>query len=232
MNLLEIRQHFIRKSGRFDLATTSTGSSEEWDTDAGANFYIQAATRALDLEQEQQEMYWEESLAVNGYLVNLVDCRQIARVTYVNSDGEESEALSRVTFACLTEDYPSLGSTTAGDPDEWALHPSQRPPRQRFSGQNVDTKTVIIMPPTSAAITVRVYGQFSSTKLVDNVDENFWSVLYPEVLVMAALRELEIFYRNSEGVRDWTMAIESKLLGIDKDLAGTDVYGSSLEMEG
>jgi len=199
--------------------------------DAGADFYIQAATRALDLEQDQQEMYWEEGLQATSYSINLVDCRNVSRVTYVEQDAE-SEPLTRVSFGRLVEDYPSLGSSAAGSPSEWALQPSQRPPRQKYMGEPSGYKTVIVMPPTDKDITVRIYGQFSSAKLVENTDENFWSICYPEILIMAALRELEIFYRNSEGVRDWTMAIEMKLLGIDKDLAGVDVAGDSLEMEG
>jgi len=56
MNLLEIRQHVIKKSGRYDLATGS-----DLSTDAGIDYYINAAIQTLDLEQEQGEMFREAS---------------------------------------------------------------------------------------------------------------------------------------------------------------------------
>jgi hypothetical protein len=35
--------------------------------------------------------------------------------------------------------------------------------------------------------------------------------------VWASLRMLEVSYRNSEGAKDWDLALSSYLMGLDKD---------------
>lgn len=231
MNLLEIRQLFIKKSGRFDLATTSTGSEEQWDVDAGADFHIQNACRALDRAQEQQEEFYEQPLAVGEYMVDLFDCRQVSRVTYVDSDGEEAEPLGKMDFSALLENFPLQSAETQGPPEYWAQYPRTRPPKQKFSGAKEDIQAIVLMPPTDAAITAKVYGKFFSTTLENNTDENYWSINHPDVLIRAALRDLEVDYRNSQGYNDFSRFIDDQLLGIDKDLAAIDA-ADIIEMEG
>jgi hypothetical protein len=234
MNLLQIRQKLVVLSGRQDLASTSPESMDLCDIDAGADFFIQAASRALDREQENAttESWFEKSLAVGDYLVDLEDCRNISQVWYVNSDGEEVK-LDWLLFEELrSEDYyPMLGSTTSGAPLNWSRYPRTRPPAQVYEGSELNVHSIIIMPPTDAAITVRVYGKFYSAKLVNNADENFWSYNHEDILIAASLREIEYFYRNSEGYKDFDLGVMKKLHGIDIDLASIDA-ADSMEMEG
>jgi hypothetical protein len=231
MNLLEIRQHFIKKSGRFDLATTSTGSAEQWDIDNGANFYIQSACRALDRAQEQAEGYYEQNAAIGDYYIDLPDCRQVSRITFINSDGEESESLGKMDISAFLEEYPALGGEDTGAPLHWSIYPRVRPPRQKFLGPKEDIQAIAIMPPTDEAIIVRIYGKFFSATLENDMDENFWSVNHPDVLIRAALREIEVDYRNTQGYNDFSRYIDDQLLGIDKDLAAADA-ADIIEMEG
>ena len=50
------------------------------------------------------------------------------------------------------------------------------------------------------------------------VQETYWTEVYPETLVLAALHELEASYRNSEGTNDYMTQIEKKLFGVDDEL--------------
>jgi hypothetical protein len=232
MNLLEVRQKFIKLSGRADLATTSTGSTELHDVDNGADFFINAAVRLLDREQENTttESWFEKNISAGEFLVELTSCRNISQIWFVNSEGIETK-LEWKSFEELRVDYPELGSTDVGVPYNWARYPNVRNPLQLFEGARLDTTSILIMPPTDAAITVKIYGKFYSAKLVNNMDENFWSMNHEDILVMATLREIEGFYRNTEGYNDFDRITGKKLRGIDVDLASIDA-ADAMEMEG
>jgi len=231
MNLLDIRQEFIEKTGRTDLATTSTGSSENYDVDAGADFYIKAAIRTLDRMQENSssEAYFSANLAVGASEVKVIDCRNISQVWIVTTDGQTK--LEWMNYEELMTEYPKLTTTTSGTPEYWSSYNKVLSPRQRFSGDDYGNRTVVVMPPTNAAVEVQVYGKFYSSDLVDNVDENFWSVVHPDILIMAAMQEVEGFYRNTEGYADFERIVQKKLRGIDVDLASIDA-ADAIEMEG
>ena len=81
------------------------------------------------------------------------------------------------------------------------------------------------------SLQVKVYGLFFSPELKNNEDENYWSDMYPDLLVKATLREIEIGNRNSQGVNDFDKAIAPILHGIDKDLADWSTM-DSMEMGG
>lgn len=231
MNLLEIRQEFIDKTGRTDLATTSTGSSDNYDVDAGADFYIKAAIRTLDRMQENAttKAYFSVNLGIGESEIKVVDCRNISKVWIVDDEG-----LSELDWMCYDElmlEYPDLTSTDNGTPTNWSSYNKVLSPRQRFLGDDYGSRTVIVMPPTNTALEVRIFGKFYSSELKENTDENFWSVAHPDILVMAAMQEVEGFYRNTEGYADFERILQKKLGGIDVDLASIDA-ADSIEMEG
>jgi len=90
-------------------------------------------------------------------------------------------------------------------------------------GKHYDYNGVIFMPPSDGTYTLEVWGMFYSPELTSDLDESFWSVVHPSVLLMAAMRELEIVYRNTEGVRDWENSIKLELTGIDMDGIEEDI---------
>ncbi len=55
--------------------------------------------------------------------------------------------------------------------------------------------------------------------------KSFWSEVHPDILIKAALRSLEMFYRNTEGVKDWEAGIMSDITGMDKDAADEEAAG-------
>jgi len=90
---------------------------------------------------------------------------------------------------------------------------------------------VIFMAPTDEALVVEIVGKFYSDTLTDNDDTSYWTQNHMMTLVWAALRQLEISYRNTEGARDWQRAIEDSVSGIDKDIVEEETADTE-EMEG
>jgi len=229
MNLLEIRQKFIVLSGRADLATTTTQTS---DTDAGADFFIQAGTRFLDFQtqHDRQEAFQEEALAEGECQLLLKNCRTVKAVWFMDSAGAWAK-LEHCPEEELREEYPDWNLSDTGTPAYWSQIIGRAAPSQVGGGQPVEQKLITVMPPTDAAITIRVLGIFHSFQLEENEDENFWSIEYPEALVFATLRALEASYRNLEGMRDWEVAMEPYLRGVSNDDAAF-IGDEPSEMEG
>ena len=229
MNLLQIRQHVMKKSGRHDLATTRNvgDTTHIWDVDNGADFYIQSGSRALDLAQDIPEQFFDVGFAIGDYIADLRDCRQVSRVTVIDSDGVERTLNAKSSFSNLVDAYTILAATGVGPPEDWAIYPRVRPPKQKFLGAKDDIHSVILMPPTDETLTIRVYGQYFSSLLEENEDENYWSIKFPELLIMAAIREIEVYNRNTQGYNDMTLVINERLMGVNRDLEKDE-----LEMEG
>ncbi len=78
---------------------------------------------------------------------------------------------------------------------------------------------------------LKVYGKFHSLFLSVNADENFWSVNYPNLLILATLRHREGFFRNTQGYNDFDNIIQKTLKGFDKDLVES-IAAEELQMKG
>lgn len=89
---------------------------------------------------------------------------------------------------------------------------------QSLSGRR-KYRSVLFMPPADGTYTMTVVGLFDSPQLEDDTDVSFWSENHANLLTYAALREMEISYRNASGEASWTQAINRELFNIDKDLA-------------
>jgi hypothetical protein len=81
------------------------------------------------------------------------------------------------------------------------------------------------MPPSDQIYTIEVLGKFFSYPLTADADINFWSAQYESTLVWAALRQLDISYRNFEGAKSYEDAILADTLGIDKNLVDEEISG-------
>lgn len=211
MNLLEIRNKVIELSGRYNYVTTS-------GDDNGANFFIQAATRALDRAQEhsKEATWYEEALAIGECTSKFSHARVVSDVWFVDADGTHTE-LEGKTYRELLILYPTLQDTDSGAPVYWAPNYITRDPS--VAQDNLESHGVIIMPPTDAAVTLRVYGKFYSKPLTIDADENYWSVNQPDILIIASIRAMDYFARNSEGAADYARITQGLLIDIDKDAA-------------
>jgi hypothetical protein len=90
---------------------------------------------------------------------------------------------------------------------------------------------VIFYPPTDGTYTIEVWGLFYSPELASDTEESFWSVVHPEVLLMAAMHQLEVMYRNTEGANDWLNAINLEVSGLGKDFVEEHIADVN-QMEG
>jgi hypothetical protein len=64
---------------------------------------------------------------------------------------------------------------------------------------------------------------FISATLSTNTSENYWSTNFPQALVLATARAIEREYRNTQGVIDYTNAIDDIINGVGEDYATAEV---------
>jgi hypothetical protein len=225
MDLLVVRQNFIRQSGRYDLATTGLNFA---DTDAGADYFINAGSRYLDTHQEHplSEAQWDLAMAIGDCIADIKQLRSPSQVWFTTALGVEAQLEKKRMDELLTL-YPSRSLTTSGAPLIWAQVIATYAPAQLPSGIGAEYRRIMIMPPTDAAITLNVYGEFHQLELTANTEYNYWSENYGDLLVLAALMTLEESNRNTSGVNDYLTAIERRLDGIDKDLVESEFSGDA-----
>jgi len=229
MSLLIVRQKVIKFSGRYDLVTDGATAA----VDNGADFFINAASRVLDMEGDQDRAlkYYTGGLATDACQIQLLDCRAVLRVWWENSDGEWIKLEPARDYEELLEDYPELTGTESGTPLMWAREPIHRDPRNQGTSPSMATMGIVVMPPTDTGVNIRVYGKFYEKTLTENSDANYWSEEHPLLLTYAALREMETTYRNTQGASDWENRVQKYLASISKEIAeASDAY--TMEMEG
>lgn len=230
MNLLQVRQWFVRESGRYELVTnTST-----W-ADNGADAYINAGQKMLDRRVELRKSYgrYFSNILAGENVVTFQAARAINEV-WTFAAGIARTKLEKKDMIWLRQQYNNMETQDFGTPRYWA------PAILRLAPEEVMTTTVldldiisgyldiqvddhfayngvVLFPPTDLDITVEIWGMFYSQELTGDTSTSFWSVVHPELLVMAAQCVLEKFNRNSEGVRDWMAAIDNDLRDITFD---------------
>lgn len=239
MDYYLIRKKFCELSGRYDLMNVDY-------TDNGADFFINAGQQRLDRMQSSGNMQakYIQKVAAGTIKVYVAGLRAVYKVWAGNTtDGlvELSKAdniqylrqiyqeqLSGVDQGTPTWYAPAIfrpfpdSSTTTSlsgyyDIDDLIL--STSPAHFTYAG-------VIIMPPPDKEYYVSVYGLYYSPTLSATLSgvtwtqtKSFWSEVYPSILLKAALYELEAFYRNSEGAKDWDNALRVDISGLDMDAA-------------
>lgn len=233
MNLAQIRDLFIKRSGRYDLIN-------EDGTDAGANFFIQSGSRFLDrrsnVDSTQSGAAVCEALS-DGY-IQLPECWLIKEVLVATPDGWRPlrKVHSARSFVChrhLT--YPTfyVSKVQRYYPDSDTLPAAlQNAPASAFDCQDAATNmmTLEVFPHPYKSATIQVIGNFYSSPLIEDHDTNVWTDNFPDTLVKAALYQLEIFYRNTEGANDWLTSIQLDLTDAEQmevlaDIHGKDVMG-------
>ena len=244
MNLLEIRQWFVGTSGRYDLVVDTTTYA-----DNGANQYISAAQRYLDRElgpHQKSSARFVKMLAVGEYVVAFGEFRAIKQV-WMSIDQIGRWQLEKKTLQWLRESYPNMDTLENGSveyycPVSLRITPqfaTQLPTFDALLAYMGDTllsqhyayNGIIFMQPTDSIGMIEIIGEVYSDPLVLDTDESFWSVSHPEVLVMATQMQIEMFSRNSEGVKDWKNSIGLILDGLIKD-AVEEESAEINEMEG
>lgn len=252
MNLLQVRTKFVELTGRYDLVVDRTNY-----VDNGANYFIQAGQRWLDLQMPVGDMIMrlQKDLAGGTRIINFQKCKSVKEVWICDEDGQKVK-LEKKDISWLRKEYPDpITDLDLGDPAYWAEVPIALAPEQKaltsanytaqfthdhedimFADEDDATfghwiyNGIVVYPPPESTITLEIWGVFKSV-LENDTDVSFWSVNYEDVAVLAAIMSLEKHYRNTEGVKDAKSAIQDILLGIDYDAVDGEIVDIS-EMEG
>lgn len=229
MTLVELREQFVKLSGLYDLVVDTT----DWK-DNGADFYIQAGQNLLDRLRDtpkSSNTVFKE-LAAGEWYLTFSGCRSIQEVWINNATGRSE--LTKKDLPWLYQGFSSLISETGtGTPLYYcpARLRSTDPGDQTNLGTffnyvktgSDDLRGILILGPPDEAIVVEVQGLFYSDALAADANESYWTINWPETLIKAALYQVEVFNRNSEGMKDWMTAINADVEGIDKDVIQEEI---------
>ncbi len=239
MDLLEIRKQFLALSGRIDLV------DEDTFADTGAGFFINAGQRWLDVHfigKNAKGRYFKQWPA-GTYTIHIPACRAIQEVWAYDDESrwklelkdldwlrenftDDWRALTRGTpqYYCPTvlRQFPANPEQAIGEADYAANQANV------LASSSFDHDGIVILSPLEIALSIEVWGLFHSNMLNQDTDLSWWSVRYPEVLIYAALRQLEIGHRNTQGVNDWTSAIVDMLGSLDQDQVTEDTIDANV----
>lgn len=227
MNLLQIRTKFRELSGRFDLVNSDY-------SDNGADFFINEGRKFLDRLDETQKS-WASAfkfLEIGNFSTSFPFCRAIKEV-WISTVADGRWQLEKKSLQDLIEGYltglPS--SRENGTPLYYSPAITRYIPENATvqdiesfvgfvdipSGTASEYNTIILNVPVEVKSAVEIKGLFYSMELVNDTDTNYWSEVHPMLLIMSAMRQVEIVNRNTQGVNDWSnsIKIESAQLGMD-----------------
>jgi hypothetical protein len=240
MNYLQLRLKFREISGRFDLVSDA-------GVDLGAGFYINEGRKYLDRLNETQKSWGicYRFMETGFWSVHFPYCRAIKEIWVATTSSRWQ--LEKVRLQDLISEYltglPS--SRSLGTPLYYS------PCITRYIPENVtindleafigwvevpigpahDFNAIMVDVPTSEKLTVMIHGLFYSAELVNDLDENYWSAVHPLLLITAAMRQIEVVNRNTQGVNDWDNSIKGDMQTLGFDLV-EELIAETSEMEG
>lgn len=250
-NLLEIRQLFVKRSGRYDLASTAV---TELDTDAGADWFINQGMRLMEKMLGFQLKESKTFIPITSGLYTLTyanaktylqNFRAIKEV-WINDD-EGKSRLSKIDLVSLKDYYSDvIGDIDTAQPEYYSPISVRieddtyinSPGEFLNFGVSADDDnptglltTLVWMPPADGTYTLEVIGSVDVAKLSVNTDANVFTARFPAALLLSALYQLEVFYRNTEGSKDWMNALQVELTNIEMDSIEEEIAELE-EMEG
>jgi hypothetical protein len=240
MNFLQMRLKFRELSGRFDLVDPA-------GVDLGAGFFLNEGRKFLDRLDETQKSWGTafRFLGIGKYAVQFQHSRAIKEVwaaTTVDKWQLEKKNLQDLINGYLLEnpDSRSTGLPLYYSPCITRIVPENQPINSFESflgwvdvsaGNAHEYNSILVNAPTDQKLTIMINGLFYSAELVNDTDENQWSVSHPLLLYMAAMRQIEVVNRNTQGVKDWENSIGTDMKSLGSDLV-EELIAETSEMEG
>jgi hypothetical protein len=240
MNYLEMRIKFRELSGRFDLVD-SVGA------DLGAGFFINEGRKFLDRLDETQKSWGTcyRFLDIGKYSVQFPYCRAVKEVWAATTAAKWQ--MEKKNIQDLINGY-LLGIPSGRDTGEPLYYSPcitraipENAPINSFesflgwvdvpAGNAHEYNAIIVSAPASEKLTLIINGLFYSPALINDTDENYWSVAHPMLLYMAAMRQVEVVNRNTQGVKDWEASIGADVKTLGFDLVEENIAEAD-EMEG
>jgi len=257
-NLQELRAQFIELSGRKDLDEAPASPLSTVYTKK-ADFYINGGCKWLDdnVDIDRKIVHYSIDMSAGSYRLLVPDAKVVMQV-YAQYSSDDIITLKEREYSWIRDLYQeSLSQVSNAKPAYWCKGVGDLAPTQ-LSLQTTDytgsftyefgdtlfadestpgsvgryrTMVLLILPPVDQTHTITVTGEFYSKFLSANADTNLWVSRYPELALKAALRELEGFYRNTEGRKDWEDFLASDKLGIEFNKADQESHNIN-QMEG
>ena len=239
MPLADCRNLLVETTGRYDLLDPAMQMN--------ADYLLNVGQRYLDrkLDPIGKETRYFVDLDANQSLV-LVPYYRVAKRAFVYNSTLRKE-LRRVSKETLRKMYPRPKSSVSTDiPGIFApisitsatldLDPSLFDQTWAFEDMNEDVQfeynAIVVMPPCATGYTFELWATFYTPKLVQDADQTFWTEQHSEVLVAAAMRTLEFFYRNNEGRKSLDEALDGYILDINKDFTEDEMDNTRSVMGG
>lgn len=255
MTLKEIRERFVQESGRLDLVNDD-GSDN--GADFYINNGQRHLDRLTQFRKAGAVNY--QILRPNDYLFYVKDCRAVHSVSYIaHSDYqnpystherswrtlppwtiEQARAAFPHSFTRMLEyrDKPIMyclfdvrGTQDTMRANDFQFFESMSDLAGLVMAQYYDKVGILLLPITRNAIQVEVRGLFYCPKLINDDDTSYWTTEEPGLLLQAALREMEVFHRNTQGVKDWDRAIDASTVLLEQDFIYEEAY-HTCQMEG
>lgn len=231
MTLEEIRIKFRDLTGRFDLVDPDD------DSDNGANFLIQSAVRMLDrlVECDKAKGRYPVSITAGDFSVSFAySCRAITEVWCLDSSSDGRWQLEKRTLAEMMSYYSDITSEIDTGQPVYYAPALLRPIPDTMTGTLTDTyygdfldlvvsshwayNGIIFGPPSDNSYVLDIHGLFGSNQLSDDDDQNYWSIMFPDLLILATQYQVETQkYRNSQGAQDYLKAILEQIRWITAD---------------
>lgn len=234
MNLIQIRRKFASLSGRYDLLNE--------DPSETIDFFINSGSEFLDRISEVQKTFATHYryLVQGAWNIQFPYCRAVKEVWVASTTARwqlEKIKLQDMLAGYMSELVANMaqGGTMYYSPT--LTRTSGIPPVgiggyiDMIVSQGNLYNAIIVSPPPDQQLVVEVKGLFQSDILTVDIDENFWSVAHPSLLIKAALHEMEVFNQNTEKTLAWEKTINLELDGINKDLV-EEIVAEISEMEG
>jgi len=233
MNLLNIRKQFVKLTGRYDLVVDTT----DW-ADNGADFFIQSGQNMIeklvgDLPESSGRIW--RTIHASEYSISFEKrCRMVSQIWTSNSEGRTE--LIKISWDELKDIYSApLNEITSGRPAYYcpaklreidATDKNASGVFVNFSmASSYAFRGIVVSPPADSDYDIEILGKFLQEALTSDDQENFWTLIYPEVLIQAAIYRNELSYRGRDAVNKLLESILFDLREIDKDIVEETVYG-------
>ena len=215
MTLAEILSQFRSLSGRYDLCSADGVDAKAAGTNPGALFFVNAGQRWLEskIDLRQSRRVFTQALTAGTYSYDLsVYVEKIHGIRIADEDGVFSELpLARYDYDTFLFNYPDLATTTdSGIPVAYAEYPVNR------EGSSYGLTRLYVGPIPDATYTLHIDADVGLGEL-GTVTSNVWTLLYPDVLILAALFALELFMRNVEGANGYEQSLSCGLPSLHKN---------------
>ena len=210
--------------------TTITGRTDFTATPANGTLMINKAQRWMEerILHPLTKRRSLDSLAIGTKVIAYEQLRSILEIhMHKDSDGTKT-TLKRKTFDEIYTGYSD--ATSNGSPAYYAIgvaSPSPDDETDQSAGEGGDdmlasgwfAKTQVLLDvPVDAAYTAHTLAYFYSNELSGDSDESIWTVNYPHHLVLAAIHQVDLQYRNEDGTGESFASANNSLMEIEKDI--------------